>query len=65
MKWERPREAALKVMPSTTGVAKSGSKTEPHGTADKKSGSKVAPFRSHRQRKIKNFSLSLIFFAFP
>jgi hypothetical protein len=37
------REMALKMMPSTTGVAKSGSVLEPHGTADKKSGSVLEP----------------------
>jgi hypothetical protein len=30
-------------MPSTAGVAKSGSELEPHGTADKKSGSVLEP----------------------
>jgi hypothetical protein len=31
------------LMPSTTGVAKSGSELEPHGTANKKSGSVLEP----------------------
>jgi hypothetical protein len=42
------REMALKIMPSTTGVAKSGSVLEPHGTADKKSGSDSEPHSKKR-----------------
>jgi hypothetical protein len=41
--WAQSRVVASKVMPSTTGVAKSGSELEPHGTANKKSGSVLEP----------------------
>jgi hypothetical protein len=34
---------ALKVMPPTTGIAKSGAILEPYGVADKKSGSVLEP----------------------
>jgi hypothetical protein len=50
------REMALKIMPSTTGVAKSGSVLEPHSTADKKSGSVLEP-----HSKIKIFIPALYF----
>jgi hypothetical protein len=45
MKWERPRESALKVMPSTTGIAKSGSETEPRAKKNKKFFSQPYLFR--------------------
>jgi hypothetical protein len=43
MKWEQPGEAALKVMPLTTGIAKSGAILEPSGDGGIKSDANLAP----------------------